>query len=73
MNWMNGIAALIIIGIVSFVALPLLGLVQGLTEMMVAFVGLLLLVIAVFEVPGVVGRGHRKAEGKYGLDKVRKV
>lgn len=59
-------------GFVGAVLLPFLGLAQGLVEGFITLATIVILVIALLEVPGVIGRGQRKSQGSYRLDKVKK-
>ncbi len=70
MNWLKGVGIFLAVLAVGVFTLPILGLTEGLVEAVVWAAGLGLFVVALFETPQVLARGHRKAKGSYELEKV---
>ena len=73
MNWLKGLGVILLAGVGGAIALPMLGLVQNVMDAFIFIAGLALLVIAVIELPEIIGRGHRTKKGNYSLEKVKKV
>lgn len=72
MNWISGIGVFLAIAIAGLVLLPLVGLLESGVEVAVFLLAVVILVFALSEIPGVLGRGHRKKGVSYGLNKIKK-